>query len=562
MNDEKIRVAIYIRVSTIHQIDKDSLPMQRKDLENYAKLVLNAEKTVIFEDAGYSGKNTVRPEFQKMMSQVRSGLFTHILVWKIDRISRNLLDFANMYNELKSLGVTFISKNEQFDTSSAIGEAMLKIVLVFAELERNMTAERVTATMISRAADGQWNGGRIPFGYGYNSEDGTFYIIESEAEVVRLIHDLYMEQKSLVSVARYLNDKEIHTRNNNAWSPTTLLIILQNHFYCGDYIYNRYKDGNRAKRKKESEWITVKDHHPAIISAEQKNTIISLLESNRRLKLSRNVYQSAKNIHIFANLILCGNCGKPMGAALAAAKKDWQYSKYSCTTKRLTSSASCKHTSDTIVGEFVFNYILNMINAQSNSKSISSIEELQSILLFGDTFSYIKEIEPEELTEMYDILKSNRLTGKIYGKGAKINIWKKSKSAELNNDKQKLERALDRLTSLYLYSEDSISETEFMLQKNKIISKLESINKEIGTAHDSMAIQDDIFVQKASEFIIAKRLSGRKYINYKRLAMQVDANVLRSFVLSVIDSIEMDSGKVKKIVFKNGLSATFIFKER
>ena len=175
-----------------------------------------------------------------------------------------------------------------------------------------------------------------------------------------------------------------------------------------------------------------------------------------------------------------------------------------------------------------------MINAQSNSKSISSIEELQSILLFGDTFSYIKEIEPEELTEMYDILKSNRLTGKIYGKGAKINIWKKSKSAELNNDKQKLERALDRLTSLYLYSEDSISETEFMLQKNKIISKLESINKEIGTAHDSMAIQDDIFVQKASEFIIAKRLSGRKYINYKRLAMQVDANVLRSFVLSVM----------------------------
>ena len=562
MNDEKIRVAIYIRVSTIHQIDKDSLPMQRKDLENYAKLVLNAEKTVIFEDAGYSGKNTVRPEFQKMMSQVRSGLFTHILVWKIDRISRNLLDFANMYNELKSLGVTFISKNEQFDTSSAIGEAMLKIVLVFAELERNMTAERVTATMISRAADGQWNGGRIPFGYGYNSEDGTFYIVESEAEVVRLIHDLYMEQKSLVSVARYLNDKEIHTRNNNGWSPTTLLIILQNHFYCGDYIYNRYKDGNRAKRKKESEWITVKDHHPAIISAEQKNTVISLLESNRRLKLSRNVYQSAKNIHVFANLILCGNCGKPMGAALAAAKKDWQYSKYSCTTKRLTSSTSCKHTSDTIVGEFVFNYILNMINAQSNSKSISSIEELQSILLFGDTFSYIKEIEPEELTEMYDILKSNRLTGKIYGKGAKINIWKKSKSAELNNDKQKLERALDRLTSLYLYSEDSISETEFMLQKNKIISKLESINKEIGTAHDSMAIQDDIFVQKASEFIIAKRLSGRKYINYKRLAMQVDANVLRSFVLSVIDTIEMDSGKVKKIVFKNGLSATFIFKER
>ena len=145
------RVAIYIRVSTTHQIDKDSLPMQRQDLIAYAKLMLNTDDYVIFEDAGYSGKNTDRPKFQEMMSQIRQGAFSHLLVWKIDRISRNLLDFATMYKELKDLGVVFVSKNEQFDTSTAMGEAMLKIILVFAELERNMTSERVTATMISRA---------------------------------------------------------------------------------------------------------------------------------------------------------------------------------------------------------------------------------------------------------------------------------------------------------------------------------------------------------------------------------------------------------------------------
>lgn len=115
-----------------------------------------------------------------MMSQVRQGLFTHILVWKIDRISRNLLDFANMYAELKELGVTFVSKNEQFDTSTAIGEAMLKIILVFAELERNMTSERVTATMINRANNGIWNGGRVPFGYTYDKESQTFSFDEAE----------------------------------------------------------------------------------------------------------------------------------------------------------------------------------------------------------------------------------------------------------------------------------------------------------------------------------------------------------------------------------------------
>src|SRR5699024_10969561 len=123
----KNRVAIYVRVSTLHQIDRDSLPMQKQDLISYANLMLNTDDYVIFEDAGYSGKNMDRPKFKEMMSQIRSGAFTHLLVWKIDRISRNLLDFATMYNELKELGVTFVSKNEQFDTSTSMGEAMLKI---------------------------------------------------------------------------------------------------------------------------------------------------------------------------------------------------------------------------------------------------------------------------------------------------------------------------------------------------------------------------------------------------------------------------------------------------
>ena len=137
------KVAIYIRVSTVHQIDRDSLPMQRKDLIAYCELILGINDYEIFEDAGYSGKNTARPAYREMMKKVRLGEFSHILVWKIDRISRNLLDFAKMYEELKKLGVTFVSKNEQFDTSTAIGEAMLKIILVFAELERNMTSESV-----------------------------------------------------------------------------------------------------------------------------------------------------------------------------------------------------------------------------------------------------------------------------------------------------------------------------------------------------------------------------------------------------------------------------------
>ena len=229
------RVAIYVRVSTVYQIDKDSLPMQRQDLITYAKLMLNTDDCVIYEDAGYSGKNTDRPKFQEMMSQMRKGAFTHLLVWKIDRISRNLLDFATMYKELKDLGVVFVSKNEQFDTSTAMGEAMLKIILVFAELERNMTSERVTATMISRASNGLWNGGRVPYGYDYNPDTKEFSINDAEADVVRLIHDSYEEMRSLVREARMMNEKGLRTRAGNLWNPVSLFIILHNVFYCGDY---------------------------------------------------------------------------------------------------------------------------------------------------------------------------------------------------------------------------------------------------------------------------------------------------------------------------------------
>ena len=110
--------------STHHQIDKDSLPLQREELINYSKFILNSNDYVVFEDAGYSGKNTDRPAFQDMINRIRMGEFTHLLVWKIDRISRNLLDFCDMYDELKRCNCIFVSKNEQFDTSSAMGEAM------------------------------------------------------------------------------------------------------------------------------------------------------------------------------------------------------------------------------------------------------------------------------------------------------------------------------------------------------------------------------------------------------------------------------------------------------
>lgn len=186
--DDRI-VAIYVRVSTGYQVDKDSLPFQKKELKAYCKHILHVDmsRVEIFEDAGRSGKNTKRPAYERMMQKVRAGLVSHVLVYKIDRISRNLVDFSLMYDDFKYNRVTFVSLNEQFDTSSAIGEAVLKIILVFAELERKLTSERVKDIMIGRANEGKWNGARVPYGWDWDSSAGWPVHSEKEAPFGRAI---------------------------------------------------------------------------------------------------------------------------------------------------------------------------------------------------------------------------------------------------------------------------------------------------------------------------------------------------------------------------------------
>lgn len=566
---DKPRVAIYTRVSTLHQIDKDSLPMQRQDLINYARLILNTEDYVVYEDAGYSGKNTDRPKFQEMMQQVRLGMFTHILVWKIDRISRNLLDFATMYSELKQLGVVFVSKNEQFDTSSAMGEAMLKIILIFAELERNMTSERVTAAMLSRAANGQWNGGRVPLGYDYDPETKTFTINESEAAVVKIIHDKYEQERSLVSLARYLNGHGYRTRTGCTYSPSTLLIILRNVFYCGDYRYNVLKDGDRQKRKKESEWITIKDHHQAIISREQKEDIARILEENRRLECERRgMYSKNKNVHVFGGMVICGNCGHAMTSTIRPADQEGiRWSVYVCPTKR-RSESQCdgRATSEVVLGEFVFNYILNMLNVQKNFASIDSVEDMEKMLLSGSVFRDVAGIERAGLDDLYTMLASG-LTEKAPFDSS-VEVRKKPVVSDielenLNTEKLKIERAVERLQNLYLYSDDAISQKDYIMQREKLMSQLAEVNEQIGmimSNADEKDVSDEEFVHAASQFILTQKLEGRTYIYYKRLATTVSREVLRSFVMSIIENITIYDGRVQTIVFKNGLSHTFILK--
>lgn len=570
-----LKSALYIRVSTHYQIDKDSLPVQREDLINYSRYALGIDNFEVFEDAGYSAKNTDRPAFQQMMARLRSGEFSHLVVWKIDRISRNLLDFAEMYNEIKKLGITFVSKNEQFDTSNAMGEAMLKIILVFAELERNMTSERVTAVMLARATNGQWNGGKVPYGYDYDKETRQFSINESEAAVINLIFDKYESEHSLLAVTRTLNEKGILPRSGVPWSPTTISKMLSNPFYTGVYRYNYHDEsksnGNTSTKalKKESEWILIQNHHPAIISEERQQKVLHILEENRRSnKRSAKTY-TRKNVHIFAGILYCGFCGSQMQSSTDRERADgYRPSIYACTRKRRFDDCENKYISDITVAPFVLNYISNILKAQNNFGKSTPIETFERKLLRGTFFNDVEHIDSVGLTEMYDMLKRGNLSDAIYSSQRVQNTQEEQATADerdlLLAEKRKKERALARLKALYLYNEDAISEKEYVLEKKTLTESLDGIDKRLEelerNSSTHFTISDDEFMAKASVFIMTQNLQHKRFVNFETLIKKIDPRIVKEFINSIIQKIVIQNGKITSIRFKNGLEHKFLYK--
>jgi len=526
------KVAIYIRVSTQHQIDKDSLLVQRRELIAYSELVLNIKEYEVFEDPGFSAKNTDRPQFQAMMTRIRAGEFSHLLVWKIDRISRNLLDFSEMYRELKKCGVAFVSKNEQFDTSSAVGEAMLKIILVFAELERNMTAERVTAVMLSRANNGQWNGGKIPYGYEYSAETKEFTPLLSEAQIVQIIYDKYEEKRSLIQVAKYLNDNGVRSRTGSQWSAVTVHKILTSVFYIGSYRYNVRDEENGFKTKDKSEWITIENHHPPIVTVPQFERVQKLLQSNSRLATRQ--FKTSKNVHVFSGLLVCGKCGCNMSANTGKVLKNgWAVSQYACHNRR-KGTCDNKYISELTLGPFVFNLIQIAITSQdiSEARLEAKLKKALNVPRIEGVSKLIAKTQP-----------------KFYTPPSDTGILERDK---LEERKRKIENAMIRLKNLYLFSDTPISEKDYIIENERLSKELETINNSMSRLPED----SEILVSRESYRIMATEIN-RGTFDYIEHGAEMNREVMRDFIRAVVQSITVLDGKVTEIVWKNGAKITF-----
>jgi site-specific DNA recombinase len=247
---KSIRCAIYTRVSTEQGLDQDfnSLDAQYEAASAYIKSQAHAGWTQIrsrYDDGGYSGGSTDRPDLQRLLEDIRARKIDVIVVYKVDRLTRSLADFAKLVELFDAHGVSFVSVTQQFNTTTSMGRLTLNVLLSFAQFEREVTSERIRDKVAASKRKGIWVGGNLPLGY--EMKDGKIAVVEEEAEHVRFIFRRYLELGSVNELVRDLGERDIRTKFKKLSTGTTrggipfgrgsLYYLLNNHFYIGEVKY-------------------------------------------------------------------------------------------------------------------------------------------------------------------------------------------------------------------------------------------------------------------------------------------------------------------------------------
>lgn len=228
-----MKIAIYARKS-VYREDSISIESQIEMCRYEAR----GEEAVIYQDNGFSGKNTDRPDFQRMMSDIRANKISKVIVYRLDRISRSILDFSEMMDEFQKHKVDFISATERFDTSSPMGRAMLNICIVFAQLERETIQQRVADAYDSRSRRGFYMGGKIPYGFTKKPTviDGIktsmYEVNPVEANDIKRIFKLYSKPSATLGdvVREITKDSCVNNRGKN-WNTVRISELMRNPVY-------------------------------------------------------------------------------------------------------------------------------------------------------------------------------------------------------------------------------------------------------------------------------------------------------------------------------------------
>lgn len=392
-------IAIYARQS-IEKKDSVSIEAQIEKCKYYCE----NQDYKIYRDAGYSGKNINRPQFSKLLEDIKSGLVNKVVAYRLDRISRSIADFSQLLIMFDKYNVDFISATENFDTNTPMGRAMINIVMTFAQLERETIVERVTDNYYFRTNNGYWAGGYAPYGYSIKhiiGNDGKRHSIlvenKDESKIVKKIYDMYINQNiSMRKIAQQLNLENVPTKKEDGnWGINTINSILSRPIYTeattkiydyfnkrGTCITNNIEFFNGEKTanlygnaKKNTNVKALRNYDEMFLSLINCVPIISnedwfRAQNIKGVKKNLPPRSNSSKISFLCGLVKCGKCSSNMVTQGCKNRSGIQYYYLICSTKRNLGTTKCDNKMIDV--SKLEDIVINDIKKHFNSKSIKS----------------------------------------------------------------------------------------------------------------------------------------------------------------------------------------------
>jgi site-specific DNA recombinase len=317
-----VRVATYTRISTDEDRQPNSLEAQRVRLESFVSSQPEWGIERRYKEQ-FTGTVVDRPELTRMLRDAKRGRFDVLLVYRVDRLARSIRGLAQIIDELDEAGVIFRSATEPFDTGTPAGRMMVQMLGVFAEFERALIVERITAGLERKAARGGWCGGQRPFGLNIAADRDSLERNTTEAPLVPVMFDHYVNRQAGSSaLAGWLNEQGYRTKNGRLWSSASVITVLRNRAYLGEIYYR----GN---------WYPAA--HEPLIPQELFDRAQAIL-AERCEDRSRRASNPAE--YLLTGRIRCGRCGQAY-VGTAAHGRSGRYTYYTCFTRARYGTKHC-----------------------------------------------------------------------------------------------------------------------------------------------------------------------------------------------------------------------------
>lgn len=347
------RCAIYTRKSTSTGLEQEfnSLDAQRDACLAYIRQ--EPDWVVVdehYDDGGYTGANTDRPAFQRLLADVEAGKIDVIVVYKIDRLSRSMLDFVELIERLNKAGTSFVSVTQHFSTATAMGRFTLNILISFAEFEREMIAERTRDKIAGARRKGKWTGGPVPLGY--RVVDKRLVVNELEAVVVREIFSLYLAERSVLMVTRQLNARHRTTKRHRTtrgvmrearpWTKNDVQRVLKNPIYAGYMPHGtELHEGEHARLIERTTF-------------EQARALLAAATRAKTLRVQNPAYW-------LRGVLRCACCGAGFTAASTRVGRT-EYRYYRCITRDKQGAEACP--SSPLPAAAIEDYVVEQLRAK------------------------------------------------------------------------------------------------------------------------------------------------------------------------------------------------------